>query len=640
MQKGYVSLNNKNITITDPLFGHYVDMIAETVLPYQWEILNDRVPGVKRSHCLENFRIATGDTQGTFYGTVFLDTDVYKWLEAVAYCIESGRGDRFISQADEVIELISRAQGPDGYLNTYFTIVKPEERWTNLVEGHELYVAGHFIEAAVAYFNATGKRKLLDVAIRFADLIAKIFGAGVDQKHGYPGHQIIELALVKLYRVTGERRYLDTAQYFITQRGVTPNYFQAEIEKRDGNGIFPELQDYDLVYSQSHIPPVQQRDIEGHAVRAMYMCAGMADLALELGDQDMQDASMALWESTTQKRMFITGGIGSSGYRERFTADYDLRNDSCYCETCASVGLMMFGQRMSSLTGDASYYDAVEIALYNTVLAGINADGLRYFYVNPLEVWPDACVPFTSMNHVKPERQQWFDVACCPTNIARTLASLGQYIYAKDDDALYIHQFISSMVTEDIHGHMVCLSMDADFARGGKIHIQTDRPVRLRIRVPPYAENPEYLLNGKSFIPPVQRNYACFDLDDTAVIELDFHAVPRWVVANDRLRADSGKMALMIGPFVYCLEEIDNSENLANIFVDADAKVAQNGMLAELPGNMPKLEYEGSRLESGVQTLYGKPEYSLKEVHLTAVPYCLWCNRKPGEMTVWQKIRL
>jgi len=233
MGKGYRTISNKDIVITDSLFGHYVDMIAATVLPYQWNILNDRVEGTPRSHCLDNFRIAAGEMDGEFYGAVFQDTDIYKWLEAVSYCIESGKGDRFSALADEVIDVIARAQQPDGYLNTYYTIVRPAERWTNLLEGHELYSAGHLIEAAVAYFHATGKRTLLDVAIRFADLITETFGPGEYQKHGYPGHQEIELALVKLYRLTNEKQYLDTARYFIDQRGTSPNYFLSEIEKRN-----------------------------------------------------------------------------------------------------------------------------------------------------------------------------------------------------------------------------------------------------------------------------------------------------------------------------------------------------------------------------------------------------------------------
>ncbi len=661
MQKGYRSIKDKNVTITDPLFAHYVDMIADTVLPYQWDVLNDRIDGAKKtkdlentldenhsnstknakiSHCLENFRIAAGLATGSHYGTVFLDSDAYKWLEAVGFCVGSGKGDRFVPLADEAIDLIARAQQSDGYLNTYITLVKPDARWTNLVEGHELYCAGHLIEAAVAYYEATGKRKILDVATRFADLIDKTFGSGPGQIRGYPGHQEVEVSLVKLYRTTGVRRYLDLARFFIAERGAEPNYFLAEIERRAGKGIFPELRDYDLKYSQSHLPPVEQRDLEGHAVRALYMCATMADLALEFDDEKMRAACLALWESVTKKRMFITGGVGSSGFLERFTADYDLPNDSTYCETCASVGLMMFGQRMASLSGDAAYYDAVELALHNTVLAGINADGKKYFYVNPLECWPDACLPHTSMRHVKPVRQEWFDVACCPTNIARTLASLGRYIFALDGETVCVHQFISSRAVAEIAGVPVTVDMKADIAEGGSVTIGTSGAARLRVRIPSWAVDPEFSVDGKRVAPRVERSYACLDVAGAAELSIDFHAKPRWVAANDLVRVDAGKAALMLGPYVYCLEGVDNPGSLAGAYIDADAKVSLGSAVEGLPGAMPSLSYDGYRLENGVKSLYGTAEYSLRPARLTAVPYCLWCNRFPGEMVVWQKIRL
>lgn len=638
MQTGYHALSNKRIKISDPLYGHYVDMIADTVLPYQWDIFNDRIDGAPKSHCLDNFRIAAGDLQGAFYGVVFQDSDAYKWLEAVSYCIESGQGEKFSVLADEVIDLIVRAQQSDGYLDTYFIIEKPEQRWSNLIEGHELYCAGHLIEAGVAYHMATGKRALLDVSIRFADLITKTFGTQDNQIHGYPGHQEIELALVKLYRATGDKKYLETARYFIEQRGKTPNYFLSEMEKRNGSEIFHEFNDYDLKYSQAHKPPFQQQSIEGHAVRAMYMCSAMADLALEYDDASMKDVCLSLWKSATENRMFITGGLGSSGHLERFTTDYDLPNTSAYCETCASVGLMMFGQRMASLTGDARYYDEVERALCNTVLAGIQADGSKYFYVNPLEVWPDACQPFSSMAHVKPERQKWFNVACCPTNVARTLASLGQYIYAESEGTLYIHQFISSHVIAGTSDSPVNVCMEANILGSGLVKISTDASIQLRVRIPSYAEKTSYVLNEKAFDPVVDKGYAVFVMEGNAYLVLDFHIVPRWVAANNLVRSDMGKVAPMFGPFVYCLEEKDNHSNLASVVVMQGAAFESSDRLIDLPGNMPALAYDGYRMESGVDGLYGTAAYHLQQEHLRAIPYCLWCNRTPGEMVVWQKV--
>ncbi|WP_319415234.1 beta-L-arabinofuranosidase domain-containing protein [Marispirochaeta aestuarii] len=640
MQKGYRPLGHDRVEITDPLFRHYVDMIAEKVLPYQWDILNDRIQGTERSHCLANFRIAAGEMDGEFYGAVFQDSDVYKWLEAVSYSIESGKGSAFVPLAEQAIDLITRAQQPDGYLNTYYTLVKPRERWSNLREGHELYCAGYLIEAAVAYFNATGSKKLLNAAIRFADLIAATFGPGENQLHGYPGHQEIELALIRLYRVTQDPRYLETARYFIHQRGREPNYFIQEMNQIQNTGIFPELDDFDLKYAQAHIPPVEQRSIEGHAVRAIYMCAAMADLALECDDAKLAEASQALWKSVTEKKMFITGGIGSSGFLERFTTDYDLPNGSAYCETCASVGLMMFGQRMAALNKDASFYDTVEKALCNTVLAGISADGLRYFYVNPLEVWPDICLPHTSMAHVKPVRQQWFSVACCPTNVARTLASLGQYIYAEDEGALCIHQFISSRAEHQGRQGPVRISMEADIVRRGTVRISSDGPVNLCIRVPSWADHPVFQVDGSAFEPEIRNSYACIDLVAAGEILIDLHVSPRWVAASDSVRENAGKTALMLGPFVYCLEEADNGDNLPALVLALDAGVRRGESLDCLPGDMPKLEYPGFRFSSGVGSLYGSPNFTLGETSITAVPYCLWCNRAPGEMLVWQKQRL
>ena len=648
MSNGTHPLKNRNIEITDAFFGSYTKLVAEKVIPYQWGILNDRIEGADPTHCLENFRIAAGEKSGENYGVVFQDTDVYKWLETVAYCIESGSGDDFAAIADETIDLIGRAQQADGYLNTYFTVLKPQERWTNLVEGHELYSAGHMIEAAVAYFKATGKTAFLDIAQRFADLICSKFGPGEGQIKGYPGHQEIELALVKLYRVTGTKRYLDCARFFIDERGKSPSYFEGEIAARGGEAWFDDFKNYKLRYSQSHTPPVQQRTAEGHAVRAMYMYSAMADLALEYDDSDLKEACEALWQNITGKRMFITGGIGSSAKLERFTVDYDLPNDSSYCETCASIGLMMFGQRMASLTKSARYYDIVERALHNTVLAGISTGGDRYFYVNPLEVWPDNCVDATSMSHVKAIRQQWFSVACCPTNVARTLASLGQYIFAQDDSALYINQFISAKATADMPWGEVTFILNSSYMLDGGVHItvqtQQENPFSVKIRIPGYAESVHFYMDGTAAEPVIEGGYACFEgvWSGRHEIKIQMEVPPHFVASNIEVREDIGKIALMKGPFVYCLEETDNGRNLAAIYTSPSAAVQEDVHAAGLPGSLPQLRFRGSRLvrtTADREILYGTPAYVQETAGLTAIPYCLWCNREPGEMMVWQKAR-
>ena len=455
----------RRVKIDDPFWSKHVDLVKDTIIPYQWEAMNDRIEDAESSHCLENFRIAAGEAEGEFYGAVFQDTDVAKWLEAVGFTLASVKDEELEKTADEAIDLIVRAQQDDGYINTYFTIKEPERRWKNLCEGHELYTAGHLMEAAVAYYIGTGKDKFLKAVMRFADLICETFGPGEDQIHGYPGHQEVEIGLIKLYRISGKKKYLDMAKYFIDIRGVGENYFLKEMAKPDYKNIFPEFAGYQPAYSQSHMPVREQKTAEGHAVRAVYMYCAMADLAEEYQDEELLNACRTLWNNIVTKRMYITGGIGSSGILERFTTDYDLPNEYNYSESCASIGLALFGMRMANITKDASYIDTVERALYNTVLAGIAMDGKSFFYVNPLEVWPPACMERTSKEHVKPVRQKWFGVSCCPPNIARTLASLGQYIYSIDEDGIFVNLFISNETEMDINSNSVTVEIQTEFPK-------------------------------------------------------------------------------------------------------------------------------------------------------------------------------
>jgi len=652
-----------SVKITDPLFGRYVSMIAESIMPlqwealhgrieisdpHQWEALNGRITDEEESSCIDNFRIAAGELKGSHAGAIFQDTDAYKWLEAVAFCIEAGKGEALKARAEELIAIIERAQQPDGYLNTYFTISCPEKRWQNLAEGHELYCAGHLIEAAVAYYNATGSERLLNVAKRFADLIDTVFGPEEGKCKGYPGHQEIELALVKLYRVTDEARYLDLAKYFLTQRGKSPNYLIGELKKTADTRLFAEFANYDKEYAQTHVPPAEQTTAEGHAVRAMYMYSAMADIARECDDEAIRQACKTLWASVTTRRMYITGGIGSSGLMERFTVDYDLPNDRMYCESCASIGLMMFGQRMNLLTRDASYYDVVERALCNTVLAGISAKGDRYFYVNPLEVWPENCKASTSMSHVKPVRQKWFSCACCPPNIARTLASLGQYIYAEDGKSLYINQFISSELSAVVAGEDVKIHLNSTFMKDGCVRITVEsssaHPFTIRVRIPYYFKDLVFRLEGKAISPVIENGYAVLAVSRAGIQEftLTGEVTPVFVAANKNVRADAGKVALMMGPYVYCLEQTDNGENLACIYASDPDSLEKGDPVPALPGELPTLRFRGERLvralrEEDAGALYGIPEFKKQPAQYTAIPYGLWCNRTPGEMLVWMK---
>lgn len=419
------------LTVSDPFLGQYQRLVRDVVIPYQWDALNDRIPEADPSHAIENFRIAAKRQSGEFYGMVFQDSDVAKWLEAVAWSLCQKPDPELEKTADDVIALVAAAQCADGYLNTYFTVKAPQERWNNLAECHELYCAGHMIEAGVAFFQATGKRHLLEVVCRLADHIDSVFGPGENQLHGYPGHPEIELALMRLYEITQQPRYMALADYFVEQRGTQPHYYDEEYAKRGKTAYWhtygPAWMVKDKAYSQAHLPLSAQQTATGHAVRFVYLMAGVAHLARLSQDEDKRQTCLRLWNNMAQRQLYITGGIGSQSSGEAFSSDYDLPNDTVYAESCASIGLMMFARRMLEMEVDSRYADVMERALYNTVLGGMALDGKHFFYVNPLEVHPKTLTFNHIYDHVKPVRQRWFGCACCPPNIARVLTSLGHY---------------------------------------------------------------------------------------------------------------------------------------------------------------------------------------------------------------------
>ncbi len=664
-EKRLTSVSLRQIKIRDRFWNRYIHLVKDVLIPYQWDILNDRIEDVETSHCIQNFRIAAGEAEGKFAGAVFQDTDVAKWLEAVAYVLEISRDEELERLADETIKLIGKAQCEDGYLNTYFTIEARELRWTNLKEGHELYTAGHMIEAAVAYYEATGKSEFLHIMERFADLICQVFGTEEGKCHGYPGHQEIELALIRLYQADGREEYLKLAKYFIDQRGVGENYFLEEEKRPEYSRIFPEFAGYDMKYSQSHLPVREQTTAEGHAVRAVYMYCAMADLAELYRDEELLRTCETLWENMVNKRMYITGSIGSSGLLERFTTDYDLPNNCNYSETCASIGLALFGKRMAQITRDASYMDVVERALYNTVLAGIALDGKSFFYVNPLEVWPDNCMERTSKEHVKPVRQTWFGVACCPPNIARTLASMGQYIYFTDEDTLYTNLYISNETTLELAGREVRVGMESDLTNSGHVQIKLIKDeetaeYNVALRIPDYVNTYAVLRDGREIARAgdgcedsgagktsetgevrIEKGYLYIERirERETELAIDFRVPPRFVRANPQVREDIGKTALMKGPLVYCLEESDNGKNLPAIFVSTD-QTPKETYEEKLLGGVTVISFRGKRLteqEWRDGTMYGERKNSFEEVEVKAVPYHCWNNRGAGEMLVWMR---
>lgn len=639
------SLDLKKVSIHDPFWSKHVDLVRNAIIPYQWEAMNDRIPDAESSHCLENFKIAAGRAKGDFYGAVFQDTDVAKWLEAVGFSLACYPDEALEKTADEVIDLIADAQCEDGYINTYFTIKEPGKRWTDLCEGHELYTAGHLMEAAVAYYEGTGKRKFLDCMCRFADLICDTFGTEEGKIHGYPGHEEVEIGLIKLAKVTDNLKYLKQAKYFIDARGVGANYFMKEMSRPDYKLIFPEFADYTPEYSQSHLPVREQTTAEGHAVRAVYLYCAMADLAEAYQDEGLLNACKTLWNNIVEKRMYLTGGIGSSGYLERFTVDYDLPNEYNYSESCASIGLALFGLRMAQITGESQYMDVAERALYNTVLAGIALDGKSFFYVNPLEVWPPACMEGTSKKHVKPIRQKWFGVACCPPNIARTLASLGQYVYAQKPESkeLYVNLFVSNETELDWNEDKISVKLQTEFPWVNTFSLEVKSVpaggMDLLLRVPDYAQDYQVKTDGNLYEEnkETEKGYRKVHVEKDTKIEVSFTAPAKFVYANPQVRADSGKAAIVRGPLVYCLEEIDNSQNLPAIFADTDAPLREEK--SDFFGGIITVKAKGKKIvESSVSdSLYSGQKPQLEDVELTAIPYPYWNNRGEGEMLVWMK---
>ena len=620
------SIPLKDIQIQDRFWKERLDLVRKEIIPYQWEAMNDRVPNAEPSHCIENYRIAAGQAQGSFYGEVFQDSDLAKWLEAVAYVLSFQPDPKLEKLADEAIELVCAAQQPDGYLNTFFTIKEPDQRWRNLREGHELYCAGHMMEAAVAYFEATGKRRLLDAMMRFADLICNTFGPEEGKIHAYPGHEEVELALFRMYRATGVRRYLELSAYFINCRGTGENYFRKENDRPGYLPIWGSMDtNSDMSYYQAHQPVREQKQAAGHAVRAMYLYSAMADLAGELKDEGLLNACKTLWNDVTERQMYVTGGVGASGILERFTTDYDLSNEMAYAESCASIGLMLFGLRMNRVTRQAQYFDPVERALYNTVLASVALDGKSFFYVNPLEVWPKACMPYTSKEHVKPVRQPWFSCACCPPNVARTFASLGQYIWAQDSQRVYLNLFISSTVKAK---NGAILKLETEFPMGNVLKITSDQVLELAVRIPGYGKNFRANVSYRK-----ENGYGVFELEAGKELEIQFDAPACFIRANPEVRACSGKVCIQRGPVVYCLEEIDNGSNLSALSVDT--AVSPGERESDIPGGL-MITASGKRRRAWTDDkLYGEIPSQYEETVLQAVPYAFWGNREKGEMTVW-----
>ena len=626
----------KHVAITEGFLGERIETNRTATLAIEYEQL------VKTGR-LDAWKLEwkEGDPKKPHY---FWDSDVAKWIEAVAYSLTTHADTDLEHMLDEVIELIEKAQQPDGYLNIYFTVVEPEKRWTNLRDWHELYCAGHLMEAAVAYFQATGKRAFLNVMRRYADHIDSVFGREDGKKRGYPGHQEIELGLVKLYRVSGEERYLRLSKYFIDERGRQPHYFDIEAKERgeDPKSFWAKT----YKYNQSHLPVREQDEIVGHAVRACYQYCGMTDVARESDDETLLAACKRLWQNVTEKRMYITGGIGPSAQNEGFTFDYDFPNETAYAETCATISLIFWAHRMFHLDPHRRYTDVIERALYNGTLSGVSFDGRQFFYANPLAAYPKVN-PFpheTLDDDQHFRRQDWFDCACCPPNIARLLSSLGEYVYSSGPDEIYTHLYQASQAEISLNGDKVRIEQQTNYPWDEKIEFvvtpKTTANFTLALRIPEWCREAEVTVNGQAIelAEIMQNGYArikrVWKSGDRVGLTLPM-PVER-IEAHPQVRQNAGRVALQRGPVVYCLEEVDNGVNLADVIIPRDSELSAE-FRSELFGGVVLISGRALRrdLTDWQGRLYRPASLRLEEFRFQAIPYCFWANRTPGEMRVW-----
>lgn len=683
----------RKVKITDDFWAKKQELIRKEVIPYQWEVLNDRVPEASPSYCMHNFRAAgalqeKSQKQGTafvppkysyrgfnvlpedprapkddeFYGFVFQDSDFAKWIEAVGYSLAPHPDPELEKTADEAIDIVCRAQAQNGYLDTYYIINGMDQVFTNLRDHHELYCLGHLIEGAIAYYEGTGKDKLLRAAMRFADYVAERFGSQEGKIHGYPGHEIAEMALLRLSEVTGREKYAELAEYFIDQRGQAPLYFDIEHPT-------PKGEEYKVdYYHQAHIPVRQQHEAVGHAVRAMYLYSGMADLARRTGEDALLDACRSLWKSTVREKMYITGGVGATHMGEAFSFPFDLPNDTAYAETCASIGLVFFARRMLQIEAKREYADVMELALYNGILSGIALDGKSFFYVNPLEVLPEACHKDERKMHVKPVRQKWFGCACCPPNLARLVASIGSYAFTENDDSLFVHLYMGAELSKN--GRRI--RIESGLPENGKVKIsissgerkEAAEGIKLALRIPSWCEE-KYtitidgkslsrceenggepcLSNGKEIVGTVKDGYLYVTVpDEETLIGMEFDMKPKLIAADRRVTEDLGRAAIVRGPIVYCAEEADNGKGLGELMLDSEAPIGEvicddfgrKTIALDLLGWRCSPKEGNEYISLLYRTWQGR---NMEELRIRLIPYRLWANRGEGEMRVYLNVK-
>jgi DUF1680 family protein len=571
---------------------------------------------------LEDMRLAARGATNGFQGPVFMDSDLYKALEAASYSLATHPDPVLEKQLDDIISLLASAQQPDGYLNSYYTVKEPGKRWTNLRDCHELYCAGHMFEAAVAHYQATGKKTFLTIATRYADYIDSVFGPA-PKRLGYPGHPEIELALIKLWRATGNQRYFELARFFVENRGR--KFFATEHHM--------PLDNYDGSYWQDDVPIYDHRNIKGHAVRAAYLMSGVTEVATQTGDERLLGMLGRVWRNTTERNEYLTGGIGPSASNEGFTVDYDLPNLTAYQETCATVALVQWAHRLALLYGDASYADVLERGLYNGILSGVSLDGTKFFYVNPLE---------SAGNH---HRAPWFGCACCPPNVTRTLAALGGYAYAAGADSLYVNLYIQGAAQAKVGDTAIALKVTTEYPWDGKVALQltpaSSAKFALRLRLPGWCPQASVAVNRSAVKAPViERGYLVLDRDWKRGdrVELDLPMPVQRVAANPQVKADQGLLAIQRGPIVYCLEQCDQAEPLASLWLPAEAQLKAAREPGLLGGVVAITGEARSATDLQWRRKLYQPAAPADHIALKAIPYYAWDNRQPGAMRVWLPI--
>jgi DUF1680 family protein len=642
----------KQITIEDKFWSPRLEINRTKTLDHVFKEL-------EATGCIRNFDIAAKKTKGTFGGPWWADSDVYKWIEGASYVLGSHPDPELERKVENLIAKIADAQQPDGYLNTHVQIEEPDLRFRNLAFFHEDFSSGHLFEAAVAHYEATGKRVLLDVAIKLANCFDATFGPG--KRDGLSGHEGIELAWVRLYRATCDERYLKLAEFYLDERGKKPSVFENEYNNlpanrtvlwREGVPInLRALQEhlyirpladhfflthptaFDTSYAQDNLPVREQSVAVGHAVRAMFLYSGMADVAYETGDARLMAALDRLHDSVTLRRMYVTGGIGPSSKNEGFTDDYDLPNDNAYQETCASAGMVLWNYRMFKLTGDGRYIDLLEHSLYNAVLAGVSLEGNTFCYATPL-----AC-------DTKFRRQPWFEVPCCPTTAARFFPSIGRYTYNQSADGLWVNLYIAGQASATLaNGQKVTVKQTTNYPWEGRVKLQvaaeTPQELTLHLRLPGWASGSSIALNGKKISPPISKGYAVIKRkwSSNDVLELSIPLQIEKLEANPNVLQSRGQVALRRGPLIYCLEQPDHKTDVDRIALPVTANLIAH-FEPTLLGGVTVITGQGRaqapsewtrQLYRPIQAASGAEPVAIK-----AIPYCVWGNRGQQKMKVW-----